>query len=57
MLLITSDMPEMITLADRIAVMDDYAIQGTVENTREYAAMSQAIMDMIHDTVPAGETV
>ena len=30
-LLITSDMPEMITLADRIVVMDDYRIKGELD--------------------------
>ena len=53
-LLITSDMPEMITLADRIAVMDDYRMQGEVANTRDYAGISHAIMDRIHgQTEPA----
>ena len=47
-LLITSDMPEMITLADRIAVMSDYRIQGEIRNTRDYDAMSHGIMDLIH---------
>ncbi len=47
-LLITSDMPEMITLADRIAVMSDYRITGTLENTRDYAEMSEKIMHLIH---------
>ncbi|MCX5481030.1 sugar ABC transporter ATP-binding protein [Kaistia geumhonensis] len=48
-LLISSDMPEMITLADRILVMKDFAIRGEIENTRRYEAMSQAIMAHIHD--------
>lgn len=48
-LLISSDMPEMITLADRILVMKDFAIRGEIENTRRYEAMSQAIMGHIHD--------
>jgi ribose transport system ATP-binding protein len=47
-LLITSDMPEMITLADRIVVMNDYRIEGEIANTRDYAAMSHAIMNLIH---------
>ena len=47
-LLITSDMPEMITLADRIAVMDAYRIMGTLENDRDYGGMSAAIMRLIH---------
>jgi ribose transport system ATP-binding protein len=47
-LLITSDMPEMITLADRIVVMNDYQLEGEIHNTRDYDAMSQAIMGLIH---------
>ncbi|ASJ70767.1 sugar ABC transporter ATP-binding protein [Granulosicoccus antarcticus] len=47
-LLISSDMPEMITLADRIVVMNDFRIMGDIDNTREYAAMSEAIMNLIH---------
>jgi ribose transport system ATP-binding protein len=47
-LLITSDMPEMITLADRIVVMNDYRIEGEILNTRDYAAVSHGIMDLIH---------
>ena len=47
-LLITSDMPEMITLADRIAVMDSYRITGTLVNDRDYGRMSNDIMQLIH---------
>ena len=47
-LLITSDMPEMITLADRIAVMNDYRIRGEIVNNRDYDAMSESIMGLIH---------
>jgi len=47
LLLITSDMPEMITVADRIVVMNDYAIKGEMENTRDYGAMSERIMELI----------
>jgi ribose transport system ATP-binding protein len=47
-LLITSDMPEMITLADRIVVMDDYRIKGEIANTRDYAGMGEGIMALIH---------
>ena len=49
-LLITSDMPEMITLADRIVVMNAYRVQGEFTNTRDYAAMSEGIMSLIHRT-------
>lgn len=47
-LLISSDMPEMITLADRIAVMDGYKIKGTMVNDRDYERMSREIMGLIH---------
>jgi ribose transport system ATP-binding protein len=47
-LLISSDMPEMIALADRIAVMDDYRINGEVVNTGNYSDISSRIMEMIH---------
>ena len=43
-LLITSDMPEMITLADRIVVMDGYRIKGEIANNRVYERMSEEIM-------------
>lgn len=47
-LLISSDMPEMIALADRIAVMDNYQISGEVMNTGDYDDISHRIMDLIH---------
>jgi ribose transport system ATP-binding protein len=47
-ILITSDMPEMIDVADRILVMDGYRIKGAVENDRNYERVSQAIMAHIH---------
>jgi ribose transport system ATP-binding protein len=43
-LLISSDMPEVIRLADRILVMRNHAIVGEVPNTHQYDAMSEAIM-------------
>ena len=48
-LLITSDLPEMVDVADRVAVMEDYRIQGLVENDRNYERVSTAIMSLIHD--------
>jgi ribose transport system ATP-binding protein len=42
-------MPEMITLADRIAVMDGYRIKGAITNDRDYERMSREIMGLIHD--------
>lgn len=51
-LLISSDMPEMIALADRIVVMDDYRINGEVVNTGNYPEISRRIMDLIHGAAP-----
>jgi len=47
-LLITSDMPEMITLADRIVVMDDYCIKGEIANNRDLSAVGEQIVTLIH---------
>ena len=47
-LLITSDMPEMITLADRIVVMDGYRIKGEIANTRDYDADERGDHGLIH---------
>ena len=47
-LLITSDMPEMIDVADRILVMDGYQIKGEVGNDRNYERVSREIMGFIH---------
>ena len=48
-ILISSDMPEMIGLADRIIVMKDFAIKGEVINDHDYDSMSASIMEYIHD--------
>jgi ribose transport system ATP-binding protein len=47
-LLISSDLPEIVTLADRIAVMADFALRGELANDRAYDRMSQAIIRLIH---------
>lgn len=47
-MVISSDMPEIIALADRIVVMNDYRVQGEVENSGVYDQMSEAIMGLIH---------
>jgi ribose transport system ATP-binding protein len=47
-LLISSDMPEMVTLADRILVMHGFRIVGELANDRRYDTMSKAIMGCIH---------
>jgi len=56
-ILITSDMPEMIQLADRIAVMTDFVVSGEVSNDGVYSSMSKKIFDLIHieNTALAGE--
>jgi ribose transport system ATP-binding protein len=50
-------MPEMITLADRILVMSDFALTGTIENSRRYEPMSREIMGFIHAGAEAGHGV
>jgi ribose transport system ATP-binding protein len=52
-LLISSDLPEMVELADRIAVMRDFVVQGEVDNTHGYEEMSRAVINLIHRE-PAG---
>lgn len=47
-LLITSEMPEMIALADRIAVMREFRLTGSLDNDRDYARVSAGIMALIH---------
>jgi ribose transport system ATP-binding protein len=47
-LLISSDMPEMIALADRILVMHDFRLLGEVANDHRYETTSRAIMERIH---------
>ena len=46
-LLISSDMAEMIGLADRIIVMSNFQIVGEVSNSRLYDQMSEQIMNLI----------
>lgn len=53
-LLITSDLTEMVDVADRVAVMDGYRIRGMVENDRNYERVSTAIMGLIHGGTAAG---
>ena len=48
MLLISSDMPEMIAVADRILVMHGFRMVGEVANDHRYETMSKAIMGLIH---------
>jgi ribose transport system ATP-binding protein len=46
-LLISSDMPEMIRLADRILVMKDHQIAGEIDNNHNYDEISSAIMQKL----------
>jgi ribose transport system ATP-binding protein len=48
LLLISSDLPETVALADRIAVMTDLHIAGELVNDHDYPRMSQQIIRMIH---------
>jgi ribose transport system ATP-binding protein len=52
-LLISSDMGEMITVADRILVMHDFRVVGEVTNDHRYEPTSAAIMTTIHSVEPA----
>ncbi|MFC0624830.1 sugar ABC transporter ATP-binding protein [Kribbella deserti] len=51
-LLITSDLPEMITLADRVVVMRDHQVRGEVANDHDYDTMSQQVIRLIHAEKP-----
>ncbi len=60
-IMVSSDMPEIIQLADRIIVFRDGQISGELQNTKEYEPMSKRIMALIlgetdpvadHDTPP-----
>lgn len=46
-LVISSDMPEMIRLADRILVMRDHRIVGELDNSHKYEEISQQIMTLL----------
>jgi ribose transport system ATP-binding protein len=52
-LLISSDLPEMINLADRIAVMSEYRIVGELDNDHDYQTTSHTVMRMIHASTAA----
>ncbi|MFD9733182.1 sugar ABC transporter ATP-binding protein [Umezawaea sp. NPDC059074] len=47
-LLITSDLVEMVTLADRIVVMRDFHVCGEVVNDHDYEPTSHQVMGLIH---------
>ncbi len=48
-LLITSDLPELVTLADRVVVLRDFAVRGELPCDHDYDRMSQAVIRLIHD--------
>ncbi|MFF3176583.1 sugar ABC transporter ATP-binding protein [Streptomyces sp. NPDC057900] len=48
-LLISSDLAEMVTLADRVVVMAGHRVRGEVANDHDYDRMSGRIIRMIHD--------
>jgi ribose transport system ATP-binding protein len=56
-ILISSDMPEMVRLADRILVMSAMKLVGEVANTHDYDDMSQAIINLIHAAEPREDTM
>ncbi|QUQ71669.1 sugar ABC transporter ATP-binding protein [Kutzneria sp. CA-103260] len=49
-LLISSDLPEMVTLADRVLVMRDHQLVGEVDNDHSYERTSQAVGRLLHST-------
>jgi ribose transport system ATP-binding protein len=52
-ILISSDMPEMVRLADRILVFKSNRIVGDLSNDRDYDAMSRGIMERIVGPAPS----
>ncbi|MEV6606347.1 sugar ABC transporter ATP-binding protein [Kutzneria sp. NPDC051319] len=49
-LLISSDLPEMVTLADRVLVMRDHQLVGEIDNAHDYEHTSQAVGRLLHMT-------
>ncbi|WP_051275133.1 sugar ABC transporter ATP-binding protein [Cellulomonas sp. URHD0024] len=49
-LVISSDLAEMVTLVDTIAVMQDFEVTGHVANTHDYDEMSKAVIRLVHRT-------
>ena len=47
-ILISSDLAEMISVADRILVMRRYEFVGDLDNSKDYQGMSRSIMNTIH---------
>ncbi|MFB7497986.1 sugar ABC transporter ATP-binding protein [Streptomyces sp. NPDC056161] len=55
-LLISSDLTEMITLADRVLVMAGHRVRGELDNDRDYERMSGRIIRVIHDRTRSAVT-
>ena len=51
-LLISSDLREIVQLADRIAVMGNFRMLGEIQNNGDYASVSKAIMEQITGAPP-----
>lgn len=56
-LLITSDLHEMVQLADRINVMARFRLQGEVLNSRDYDTTSHAVMGLVHADPTPGDAI
>ncbi len=54
-ILITSDLPEMVLLADRVVVMRDFRVIKDFQNNRNYEQMSRRIMGSIHEADDGSE--
>ena len=54
-ILITSDLPEMVLLADRVVVMRDFRVITDFQNNRNYEQMSRRIMGSIHEADDGSE--
>ena len=56
-LVISSDMPELVAVSDRILVMHEKRIIADLDNTRRYDEMSGRIMGVIHETEQVAQRV
>jgi ribose transport system ATP-binding protein len=56
-LLISSDLREIVQLADRIVVMGDFRLLGDIQNTGDYTSVSKAIMERITGAPSANPTI
>ena len=55
-LLISSDLREIVQLADRIVVMGNFRLLGEIQNTGDYTSVSKAIMERITGAPSANQT-